>query len=207
MGGPRSPCGDPRVHWILPVLAQGAPSVVLDPFMVALGASGAPMVALGLSGFPHGGPGFSYGLQVSPCWPWSSLGSVLVALEPFEVILCLLMVAPEPCIVTWRGVRGCGRDCGLDSWSAATILCPASFQAGLPNQRVLTHLLIFLVVICGFCGSRHLSCPGAKLWEPCWGVGAALSVQWRVFDACSGLPWHWLRAGLCRGVSLGLGWL
>lgn len=103
-------------------------------------------------------------------------------------MLCLLMVASEPFIVTWWGVRGCGRDCDLDSRSAATTLCPAGCQAELPNRRVLIHLLIFLAVICGFCGSGHLSCPGAELWEPCWGVWAALSVQSRVSDACSGLP-------------------
>lgn len=37
---------DPGVHWIVPVVAQDAPVVVLDPFMVAVGASGTPVVAL-----------------------------------------------------------------------------------------------------------------------------------------------------------------
>ncbi|RMB99463.1 hypothetical protein DUI87_24200 [Hirundo rustica rustica] len=98
--GPGSPCGDPEVHWILSVVAQDAPVVVLDPFVVALGVSGTPMVALdfsmvalGLSGFPQGGPGFLHGLQIPPWWPWSPLGSVLVALEPFE-----LSEKDKPCV-------------------------------------------------------------------------------------------------------------
>lgn len=104
------------------VVAQDAPVVVLDPFVVALRALGTPMVALdfsmvalGLSGFSQGGSGFLCGLWVPPwwpwvsvnppCWPWKPLDSVQVALEPFEVILCVLMLAPEPFIVFWWGVK------------------------------------------------------------------------------------------------------
>lgn len=65
--GPGSPGGDPGLPWILPV-------VVLDPFVVAVGALGAPMVALDISMValgpcesPCAGPG---ALWVLPWWPW-----------------------------------------------------------------------------------------------------------------------------------------
>ncbi|RLV62591.1 hypothetical protein DV515_00019150, partial [Chloebia gouldiae] len=74
-GGPGSPCGHPGVHGILPVIAQDAPVVVLVPFMVAVGASGTPvvaldysMVALGHCESLHAGPG---ALWVLSWWPWS----------------------------------------------------------------------------------------------------------------------------------------